>query len=87
MKLKIEVEEENKIQESLRGQLDENDLIIKWFEVEKVTLVKDLQKKEMQQNNTRILDNIINIQIPYNDRSGLGYNKIEKEKYSRSKMT
>jgi hypothetical protein len=41
----------------------------------------------MQQNNTRILDNIINSQIPYYDRSGLGYNQMQTEKGSSSKMT
>jgi hypothetical protein len=47
------------------------------LEAEIVTLRKDLQKKDMQQNNTRILDNIINSQRPYYDRSGLGYNQTE----------
>jgi hypothetical protein len=32
------------------------------LEAEIITLKKDLQKKDMQQNNTKILDNIINIQ-------------------------
>jgi hypothetical protein len=41
----------------------------------------------MQQNNTRILDNIINNQIPYYDRNGLGYNQTKTKKGSRSKMT
>ena len=40
----------------------------------------------MQQNNIKILDNIINIQRPYYDISGLGYNQMQTEKGSSSKM-
>jgi hypothetical protein len=50
-------------------------MIIEGLEVEIVTLRKYLQKKDMQQNNTGILDNIINSQRPYYDRFGLGYNQ------------
>jgi hypothetical protein len=57
------------------------------LEVEIVTLRKDLQKKNMQQNSTRILDNIINSQRPYYDRYGLGYNYTQTEKGSSSKTT
>jgi hypothetical protein len=72
--LKIHLEEDKIIEESLRGQLDENDRIIEGLEVEIVTLKKYLQKKDMHKKKTRILDDIINIQIPYYDRFGLGYN-------------
>jgi hypothetical protein len=41
----------------------------------------------MQQKNTRILDNIINIQIPYYDRYGLGYNQMQTNKVSTSETT
>lgn len=41
----------------------------------------------MQQNNTRILDNIINSQRPYYDISGLGYNQMQTKKGSSSKTT
>jgi hypothetical protein len=57
------------------------DMIIEKLEAEIVTLRKDLQKKDMQQNNTRILDNIINSQRPYYDRSGLGYNQTDRERF------
>jgi hypothetical protein len=87
MKLKIQVEEDKNIEEALKGQLDENDRIIEGLEAEIVTLRNDLQKKDMQQNNTRILDNIINSQRPYYDRYGLGYNLMQTEKGSRSKTT
>jgi hypothetical protein len=41
----------------------------------------------MQQNNTWILDNIINGKIPYYDKSRLGYNQMQTKKGSISKMT
>jgi hypothetical protein len=47
------------------------------LEVEIVTLRKDLQKKNMQ-NNSKVLDDIINNQKPHHDKSGLGYNQKEK---------
>jgi hypothetical protein len=50
-------------------------------------LRKDVQKKDMQQNNTKVLDEIISSQRPYYDRSKLGYNQIQIEKDSSSKMT
>lgn len=86
-KLKVHVEDNKKIEEALRGQLNEKDMIIEWLEAEIVTLRKDLQKKDMQQNNTRILDNIINSKRPYYDRSGLRYNQTQTEKGSSSRTT
>jgi hypothetical protein len=41
----------------------------------------------MQQKSTRILDQIISIQISSDDRSGLGYNQVHIEKGSSSKTT
>jgi hypothetical protein len=51
-----------------------------------VTLRNDLQKKDMKQNNTRILENIINNKIPYYERYRLRYNQIHIEKGSSSRM-
>jgi hypothetical protein len=50
-------------------------MTIEGLEAEIVTLKKDFQKKDMQQKSTKILDNMINSQIPYYDRSRLGYNQ------------
>jgi hypothetical protein len=58
--------------------LEEKDKMIEGLEAEIVTLRKYLQMKDMQQNNTRILDEIISSQRPYYDKSGLGYNQTEK---------
>jgi len=47
MKLKIQVEEGKKIEEALRGKLNEKDMIIEGLESDIVTLRKDIQKKDM----------------------------------------
>ena len=60
-KLKIQVEEDKRIEETLREQLEERDRIIGNLEVEIVTLRKDIQKKNMQ-NNSKVLDDIMSIQ-------------------------
>jgi hypothetical protein len=87
MKLKIQVEEDKRIEEALINQLEEKEKMIESLEAEIVTLRKDLQKKYMQQNNTKILDEIINSQRPYYDRTRLGYNQMQTEKGSSSKST
>jgi hypothetical protein len=46
-KLKIQVEEDKRIEEELKEQLEEKDRIIGGLEAEIVTLRKDLQKKNM----------------------------------------
>jgi hypothetical protein len=48
--------------------------MIEGLEEEIVTLRKDLQKKDIQENNTKILDEIIRSQRSYYDRSRIGYN-------------
>jgi hypothetical protein len=53
------------------------------LEAEIVTLRKDLQKKNMQ-NNSKVLNDIINSQRPNHDKSGLGYNQIEKGSSSKT---
>jgi hypothetical protein len=54
------------------------------LEAEIVTLRKDIQKKNMQ-NSSKVLDDIISSQKSHLDKSGLGYDQIEKG--SRSKTT
>jgi hypothetical protein len=62
------------------------------LEAEIVTLRKDLQKKNMQ-NNSKVLNDIINSQKPHHDKSELRYNQrengssyktIEQETYPKS---
>jgi hypothetical protein len=53
--------------------LEEKDKMKERLEAEIISLRKELQKKEMQQNITKILDEIINIQRPYYENSRLGY--------------
>jgi hypothetical protein len=82
--LKVQIEEYKRIEEALKEKLEERDGIIGNLEAEIVTLRKDIQKKNMQ-NNSKVLDDIISSQKPHHDKSGLGYNQTEKG--SRSKTT
>jgi hypothetical protein len=85
--LKIQIEEDKRIEEILRSQLEEKEKMIGSLEAEVVSLRKDLQKKDMQQKSTKILDQIISSQRSSDDRSGLGYNQVQNEKGSSSKTT
>jgi hypothetical protein len=76
-KLKVQIEEDKRIEEALKEQLEENDNIIINLEAEIVTLRKDIQKKNMQ-NSSKVLDDIINSKNSHLDKSGLGYNQTEK---------
>jgi hypothetical protein len=72
-KLKVQIEEDKRIEEALKEQLEEKDKIIGNLEAEVVTLRKDIQKKNMQ-NSSKVLDDIINSKKYHLDKSGLGYN-------------
>jgi hypothetical protein len=82
--LKVQIEEDKRIEEALKEKLEGRARIIENLEAEIITLRKDLQKKNMQ-NNSKFLNDIINIQRRNHDKSELGYNKTEK--LSRSKTT
>jgi hypothetical protein len=60
-KLKVQIEEDKRIEEALKEQLEGNHRIIGNLEVEIVTLRKDIQKKNMQ-NSSKVLDDIISSQ-------------------------
>ena len=53
------------------------------MEAKIVTLRKDLQKKNMQ-NNSKVLDDIISSQKSHHDKSRLGYNQTEKGSISKT---
>jgi hypothetical protein len=72
--LKVQIEEDKRIEEALKEQLEGRDKIIGNFEEKIVTLRKDLQNKNMQ-NNSKVLNDIISSQKPHHDKSGLGYNQ------------
>jgi hypothetical protein len=76
-KLKVQIEEDKRIEEALKEQLEEKDKIIGNLEEEVVTLRNDIQKKNMQ-NSSKVLDDIISSQKSHLDKWGLGYNKTEK---------
>jgi hypothetical protein len=75
--LKVQIEEDKIIEEALKEKLEEKDRIIGNLEAKIVTLRKDIQKKNMQ-NNSKVLDDIINSQKPHHDKFELGYNQTEK---------
>jgi hypothetical protein len=81
--LKVQIEEDKRIEEALKEQLEEKDKIIGNLEVEIFTLRKDLQKKNMQ-NSSKVLDNIISSQKFHHDKSGLGYNQTKKGSSSKT---
>jgi hypothetical protein len=76
-KLKVQIEEDKRIEEALKEQLEENEKIIRNLAAEVVTLRKDIQKKNMQ-NSSKVLDDIINSQKYHLEKSRLGYNQTEK---------
>jgi hypothetical protein len=82
-KLKVQIEEYKRIEEALKEQRKGKDRIIGNPEAKIVTLRKDIQKKNMQ-NSSQVLDDIINSQKSYLDKSRLGYNQIEKGSISKT---
>jgi hypothetical protein len=72
-KLKVQIEEDKRIEEALKEQLEGKDKIIGNLEVEIVTLRKDIQKKNMK-NSSKVMDDIISSKKSHLDKSGLGYN-------------
>jgi hypothetical protein len=58
-------------------------MIIENLEAEIVTLIKDLQKKNMK-NSSKVLNDIINSQRPNHDKFRLGYNQTEKGSSSKT---
>jgi hypothetical protein len=82
-KLKVQIEEDKRNEESLKEQLEGKDRIIGNLEAEIVTLRIDIQKKNMH-NSSKVLDDIINSQKSYLDKSRLGYNQIEKGSSSKT---
>jgi DNA repair exonuclease SbcCD ATPase subunit len=82
-KLKVQIEEDKRIEEALKENLEEKDRIIGNLEAEIVTLRKDIQKKNMQ-NSSKVLDDIINSKKSHLDKTGLGYNQTEKGSSSKT---
>jgi hypothetical protein len=70
--LKIQIEKDIRIEEILRSQLEEKEKTTGSLEAEIVSLKKCLQKKDMQQKSTIILDQIISSERPSDDKSRLG---------------
>ena len=74
--LKIEVEEHKCIEESLQKKLEESNQEREELEAEVVSLRKEVKKGKTIQNyanNSRALEQLINNQRSYNDKTGIGY--------------
>jgi endonuclease III-like uncharacterized protein len=71
--LTVQIEEDKRIEEAFKKQLEEKEKIIGNLEAKIVTLRKDIQKKNMQ-NSSKVLDDIINSKKSHLDKSGIGYN-------------
>jgi hypothetical protein len=82
--LKVQIEEDKRIEEALKEKLEGRDEIIGNLEEEIVTLRKDLQKKIMQKRS-KFLNDIISSQKPHHDKFILGYNQTEKGSSSKTK--
>jgi hypothetical protein len=82
-RLKVQIEEDKRIEETLKEQLEENDKIIGNLEVKIVIIRKDIQKKNMQ-NNLKVLDDIINSKKSHLGKFVLGYNQTEKGSSSKT---
>jgi hypothetical protein len=80
--LKVQIEEDKRIEEELKEHIEGRERIIGNLEEEIVTLRKDLQNKNMQ-NNSKVLNDIINSKKPHHEKSRLGYNQIEKGSSSK----
>jgi hypothetical protein len=65
--LKVQIEEDKIIKETLKEQLEEKNRIIGNLEEKIVTVREDLQNKNLQ-NNPKVLEDIISNQKPHNDK-------------------
>ena len=78
--LKIEVEEHKCIEESLQKKLEESNQEREALEAEVVLLGKELKKGKFVQNyanSSRALEELINDQLSYNDKTGRSYKEEE----------
>jgi hypothetical protein len=82
-KFKVQIEEDKRIEEALKEQLEGKDMIIGNVEEEIITLREEIQKKNMK-NSSKVLDDIISSQKSYLDKSILGYNQIENGSSSKT---
>ena len=82
-KLKVQIEEDKRIDEALKEKLEEKDSIIGNLGAKIVALRKDIQNKNMQ-NSSIVMDDIINSQKFHLDKSRLGYNQTEKGSSSKT---
>lgn len=74
--LKVQLEESKKNEELLKRELEERNKEREYLQAEIVSLWKEAQKRNVQQNfenNSKELDELINSHRPCSDKIGLGY--------------
>jgi hypothetical protein len=76
--LKTQIEEAKRIEELLKIQINEKEDSFCKLEAEIVDLRKKVEKSNKFLNSSRILDEILEIQRPSCDKSGLGYKGEDK---------
>ena len=79
-KLKVQIEEDKIIEDSLKEKIEEKDRIIGNLEAKIVRLRKDIHI----QNSSKVLGDIISSKKSYLDKSKLGYNQIENGSSSKT---
>ena len=85
MDLKNQLQEAKKTEEDLVVLLRERIQDSGKLEKEIIQLIKGIDEKYIKskfENSSRILDDILSIQIPSNDKIGLVYDKVKETKYS-----
>jgi hypothetical protein len=73
--LKTQIEEDKRVEELVKNQVNEKEESCHNLEAEVVDLRKKVDKSNKFLNNSTVLNEILDIQISPNDKSGLGYNK------------
>ena len=85
MDLKNQLQEAKKKEEDLVVLLKEKIQDFEKFEKEIIQIRKGVDEKYIKsnfENKSRILDDILSIQRPSNDKTGLGYDKLKEPEYS-----
>ena len=74
MDVKVQIEEAKREEEVLKNQLIEKDELSLKMEME----IMDLRKKSKLKDSSTILNEILDSQKPFNDKTGLGYNRLKE---------
>jgi hypothetical protein len=82
--LKIQLEEGKRKEEVMQIQMIKKEKECEKLEKEIMTLRVEVNKLNKNLKSSQVLENILNSQRPYNDKSGLGYKNVHFEEGSSS---